>query len=50
MELQQILNSERLQQQHHIGQVGALDFWNGAGQQFVFVLPGSVQPIALTEQ
>lgn len=46
MEEEQILNPQRLQQQDHIGQVGPLDLWDGAGQHLILIGALSVEPEA----
>lgn len=35
VEEQEILNSQGLEQQHNIGQVSALDLWDGGGEHFI---------------
>ena len=47
VKLENIVDTERLEQQNHVGQIGALNFWHGGDQQFVFVLAVSVQAVRL---
>ena len=47
MELQEVLDSEGLEQQHHVGEVGALDLWHRGDQHLVLVGRLCVQPVAL---
>ena len=47
MEMQQILDSEGLEEQHHVGQVGALDLWHSGHQHLRPVRRLRVQPVAL---
>ena len=49
VECEQVHHTQRLQQQYHIGQVGALDFWHRCCQQLVFVLTVGVQPVRLAD-
>lgn len=42
---EQILNTQRLQQQDYIGQVGPLDLWYGGSQHLVLIGALSVQPV-----
>lgn len=44
MEEQQVLDAQRLEQQHHVGQVGPLDLRNGGHQHLVLIGTISVQP------
>lgn len=37
VELQQVLDSQGLEQQHHVGQVGPLDLGHRSGQELIFV-------------
>lgn len=43
VEGQQVLDAQRLEQQHGVGQVGALDLGHGGGEQLVLVLALRVQ-------
>lgn len=43
MEGQQVFNSQRLQQQHRVGQIGPLYLWHGGSQELVRVLALGVQ-------
>ena len=49
VECEQVHHTQRLQQQYHVGQVGALDFWHRCGQQLVLVLTVGVQPVCLAD-
>lgn len=44
MEEQQVLDAQRLEQQHHVGQVGPLDLRDGGRQHLVLIGTLSVQP------
>lgn len=44
MEEQQVLDPQRLEQQHHVGQVGPLDLWDGGGEHLVLVGALGVEP------
>lgn len=44
MEEEQILNTQRLQQQDYIGQVGPLDLWYGGSQHLILIGALSVEP------
>jgi len=43
IEVDQIVDAERLEQKHHVAQIDALDLRHRVLLQFVFVRPGSVQ-------
>jgi len=45
VEEQQVLHAQRLEQQHHVGQVGPLDLRDGGGQHLVLVGALRVQPV-----
>ena len=45
VELQQVLDAQRLEQQHDIGQVGSLDLRHCRRQEFVLVLTRRVQSV-----
>ena len=47
VELQEVLDSEGLEQQHHVGEVGALDLRHRGDQHLVLVCRLCVQPVAL---
>lgn len=44
MEEEQILNTQRLQEQDHVGQVGPLNLWYGGGQHLILKGTLSVEP------
>lgn len=44
MELQQVLHTEGLEQQHHVGQVGPLDLGHRGGQELILVGALGIQP------
>ena len=49
VECEQVHHTQRLQQQYHVGQVGALDFWHRCRQQLILVLTVGVQPVCLAD-
>lgn len=49
MKTKKILNSKRLEQEHDIGKIGALNFRDRRKQHFVFVLIEGVKTIRYTE-
>lgn len=44
VEEQQILDTQRLEQQYHVGQIGPLDLWDGGHQHLIFIGTLGVQP------
>ena len=47
---QQVLHAQRLEQQHHVGQVGPLDLRYGGGQHLVLIGTLRVQPVGQGER
>lgn len=50
MEEKQVLNTQRLQEQNYVGQVGPLDLWYGGGQHLVLIGTLSVKSVEGTER